>query len=84
MRWQLATDWPIGNLGPIPATTILVGTSDGKGGLAAAPIWRGQPVPVSNSVPMPIDGVISLDQEASNLMQSWYQNVEGLICATAS
>jgi hypothetical protein len=54
-----------------------VGTSDGKGGLAAAPIWRGQPVPVDALRPMPLES-ISLDQDAANLMRSWYQNYEGV------
>jgi hypothetical protein len=77
MRWQLAQDWAVGSLGPIPATTILVGLSDGHGGLASAPVWRNQPVPISNTVPMPIEA-ISMDSEASTIMKSWYQNREGL------
>jgi hypothetical protein len=77
MKWQLAQDWPIGNLGPIPVATILTGVGDGHGGLAAAPIWRGQPVPVSNTVPMPIEA-ISMDAEAAAIMRAWYSNREGL------
>jgi hypothetical protein len=77
MRWMLAQDWPIGPLGPIPATTVLIGTGDGKGGLAAPPSWRGQPLPVSNTVPMPLE-VISMDAEASAIMKSWYGNYGGL------
>jgi hypothetical protein len=76
MRWQLATDWAVGPLGPIPATTVLTGVGDGHGGLAAAPIWRNQPVPVDSNRPMPLEA-ISLDQEAANLMRSWYQNYDG-------
>jgi hypothetical protein len=76
MRWQLAIDWAVGPTGPIPPATILIGTGDGHGGLAAPPSWRGQPLPVSNTVPMPIEA-ISLDQEAANLMRSWYQNYDG-------
>jgi hypothetical protein len=76
MKWQLAQDWPIAN-GPIPAGTVLTGISDGHGGIASAPIWRGQPLPVSNTVPMPIE-VISMDSEASVIMKSWYANREGV------
>jgi hypothetical protein len=77
LRWQLSQDWPVGNLGPIPATTILTGVGDGHGGIASPPSWRGNPLPVSNTVPMPIE-VVSLDAEASAIMKSWYANYEGI------
>jgi hypothetical protein len=76
MKWQLAQDWPITN-GPIPASTILVGIGDGKGGLAAPPSWRGQPLPVDTNRPMPLEA-IAMDSEASAIMKSWYSNYEGL------
>jgi hypothetical protein len=74
---MLATDWAVGPTGPIPATTILTGVSDGKGGLATPPSWRGAPLPVDASRPMPLEA-IAMDAEATAIMKSWYQNYEGL------
>jgi hypothetical protein len=73
MQWAVGEHgWPVGQW-LIPAGTILTGVSDGAGGIATPPSWGGITLPISNTVPAPIDFII-LDAEASAIMKKWYSD----------
>jgi hypothetical protein len=57
----------------IPVGTVLAGVAGPSDGLiAAAPSWGGMTLPVSQTVPMPIDAV-AIDSDAAVMMFVWFQ-----------